>query len=176
MLDGRENNDIPRRRIALITMELRKYSVDIVALTETRLSDEGFLCDTGAGCNFFWRGYPSGSPCIHGAGMALNISLVENLTESPTYITERLITLRLLLARSEYATVISPCAPTLKSDEETKDQFYDSLIDTPSRINRTDKVILLGDFNARVGRYIEMWPGVLCRHGVGNLNSNGLRL
>ena len=86
------------------------------------------------------------------------------------------MTLRLPLARSEYATVISAYAPGLKSDEETKDQFYNSLIDTLSRINQTGKVILLGDFNARVGRYIEMWPGVLCRHGVGNLNSNGLRL
>ena len=176
MLDGRDNNDVPRRRTALIAMELSRYNVDIAALSETRLSDEGSLCETGAGYTFFWKGYPSGSPRIHGVGMALKNSLVEKLTESPTYISERLMTLRLPLARGEYATVISAYAPTLKSDEETKDQFYNSLIDTLSRINRTDKVILLGDFNARVGKDSEMWPGVLGGHGVGNMNSNGLRL
>ena len=176
MLDGRDTNNIPRRRTALIAMELGRYNVDIAGLSETRLSDEGSLCEAGGGYTFYWKGYPSGCPRIHGVGMALKNSLVEKLTESPTYISERLMTLRLPLARSEYATVISAYAPTLKSDEETKDQFYDSLINVLSHINRNDKIILLGDFNARVGRDSETWPGVLGRHGVGNMNSNGLRL
>lgn len=35
-----------------------------------------------------------------------------------------------------------------------------------------DKVIVLGDFNGRVGRNSEAWKGVLGMHGVGNCNDN----
>ena len=41
---------------------------------------------------------------------------------------------------------------------------------------RTDKLILLGDFNARVGRDHRAWAGILGPHGVGNENSNGTLL
>ena len=38
------------------------------------------------------------------------------------------------------------------------------------------KLVVLGDFNARVGRGNSSWEGVLGRHGVGKVNDNGLLL
>ena len=38
------------------------------------------------------------------------------------------------------------------------------------------KIILQGDFNARLSRNYDIWHGVIGHHGVGNMNSSGLRL
>ena len=39
-----------------------------------------------------------------------------------------------------------------------------------------DRLIISGDFNARVGANDSLWDGALGDHGVGKMNSNGLRL
>ena len=43
-------------------------------------------------------------------------------------------------------------------------------------MKREDKLVLAGDFNARVVTDTEVWSGILGSHGTGNLNSNGLKL
>ena len=48
-------------------------------------------------------------------------------------------------------TVLSAYEPTLDAEELDKDQFYDSLDMALQMIPRNDMIILLGDFNARVG-------------------------
>lgn len=43
-------------------------------------------------------------------------------------------------------------------------------------IQHRNKLILMGDLNARVGNDHQVWDSVLGQHGVGHMNSNGLRL
>ena len=54
--------------------------------------------------------------------------------------------------------------------------FYDDLDSLFSAAPRTDKLILLGDFNARVGTDHQTWEGVTGSEGVGKCHSNGLLL
>ena len=70
-------------------------------------------------------------------------------------------------------TLICVYAPTLQADPATKEAFYSELGNLPSEVNTTDKILVMGDFNARVGRDFDVWPGGLGRHRVGNCNDNG---
>ena len=53
------------------------------------------------------------------------------------------------------------------------DQFYHELNQILDKIPPSAEILLLGDFNARVGTDHEGWDDVLGKHGVGNENSNG---
>ena len=86
------------------------------------------------------------------------------------------MTLRLPLSGNKHATIVSAYAPTMTNPDEVKDKFYNDLDDVISATPRTDKIILLGDFNARFGTDHHTWEGVISREGVGKCNSNGLLL
>ena len=45
----RSGSGRPERRIALVGKELSRYNIDIAALSETRLADEGHLTEAGSG-------------------------------------------------------------------------------------------------------------------------------
>ena len=83
-----------------------------------------------------------------------------------------ILTLRLHLHGNRHATIISAYAPTLVSDEEEKQRFYDNLRDVLQAVPKGDKIVLTGDFNARVGKDWQTWDS-LGRHGVGSMSRNG---
>ena len=64
----------------------------------------------------------------------------------------------------------------MANPDEVKDKFYNDLDDIISATSRTHKLILLGDFNARVGTGHQTWEGVIGPKGVGKCNSNDLLL
>ena len=73
-------------------------------------------------------------------------------------------------------TIISSYAQMLVFPEETKDDFY-ALIDTAvQRIPEADKIALLGNLNAHIGKNSVVWQGVIGKHGIVKMNSNGLHL
>ena len=76
----------------------------------------------------------------------------------PTGISERLITLRIPIGKTRYATIISAYAPTMTNPDEKKEELYELLDQKLQKIPPADKVIILGDFNARVGDDFTSWP------------------
>ena len=92
--------------------ELNRYNIDIAALCETRLADEGSLSEIGEGYTFFWKGLPTDSRQIHGVSFAIRTTLLNRLTETPVAISERLMTLRIPLVKKRYMTLVCAYAPT----------------------------------------------------------------
>ena len=77
------------------------------------------------------------------------------------------------LSKDNFATIISVYAPTMTNPDENKEAFYNQLARVLSGIPRTDKLLLIGDFNAKIGRDNDKWPLVMGKHGIGKCNSNG---
>lgn len=171
-----QSSDRPKRQTAIIARELRIFGIDIAALSETRLADEGQLKEEKGGYTFFWKGKPADEPRIHSVGFAIKNSLISHLSELPVGVNERLMTIRLMLACNQKATVVSAYAPTLNAQDEVKETFYAELDNILTKVPKEDKLILLGDFNARVGRNHNLWRDTIGKEGVGNTNSNGILL
>lgn len=89
----------------------------------TRLANENSLIEVGDDYTFFWKGLPVIDLRIHGVGFVIKTNLMNKLPETPTGISEHIMTLRVPFTRERFVTLISCYAPTLSSPEETKDKF-----------------------------------------------------
>jgi exonuclease III len=124
----RNKNACPQRKTAIVARELGRYNVDVAAISETHLADEGELVENGGGYTFFWKGTDSSEPRRSGVGFAVKNSLAKRLHECPVHISDRVTTLRLHLDNDNYLNVISVYAPTLDKSDEIKDRFYEELV------------------------------------------------
>ncbi|BHF65552.1 hypothetical protein SprV_0200856500 [Sparganum proliferum] len=175
LLDNPRSNR-PERRTALVVRELARYKVDIAALSETRFSEQGQLEEVGAGYTFFWSGRPRTEKRDAGVAFAIRNDIVGRLPCLPQGINDRLMSLRLPLWGGKFATIISAYAPPMTSPDAAKDKFYEDLHALLATVSKADKLIVLGDFNARVGTDHTVWSGVLGPHGLRGSNDNVLLL
>ena len=67
-----------------------------------------------------------------------------------TMVSERVLKIRMRL-RDCYLTVIAVYAPTSVDEEVESEKFYELLQDQIDEVSKKDFLIVLGDFNARVG-------------------------
>ena len=78
-----------------------------------------------------------------------------------------------------YVTVVSAYTPTSKATAPVKDHFFTDLQRVVDGVPASDVLLLLGDFNARVGSSNDAgdeWRAVLGRYGHGARNDAGERL
>ena len=122
--------------------------VDIAALSETRIANEGQLTEDGGGYCFFWSGRTSEERREACVGFAIRFYLVSKLASLPRGLNDRLVVMQLQLTNKQKATLISAFAPTMTNPEEVKDQFYEQLDALIAAVPKSEKLIILGDFNA----------------------------
>ena len=103
---------------------------------------------------------------------AIKKDIVTKLTGMPRQISERIMMMRLPLSKDNFTTIISMYAPRMTNPDENKETIYNQLASVLSGIPRIGKLLLIGDFNARVGRQNDKWPLVKCKDGIGKCNSN----
>ncbi|GFS07644.1 craniofacial development protein 2 [Elysia marginata] len=172
MLD-KTSSDRPERRSALVAHELLRLNIDITALTEVRFPDKGSVNEHGAGYTLYWSGRQPEQRRISGVGIMIKDSLASKLETLLTGHSDRIMSMRLPLDKNQHLTLFSVYAPTLQAEPVEKDSFYSELGRLLTNTLAGDKVLILGDFNARVGRDSDTWNGILGRHGVGNCKEYG---
>lgn len=58
----------------------------------------------------------------------------------------------------------------MTNPHEAKEEFYSKLRKTIREAPPLDKLILTGNFDARVGAVAETWPSVIIKSGMGRCN------
>ena len=101
------------------------------------------------------------------------MDIVAKLTKMPHPVSDRIMTMRITLTKHLSATIVSAYDPTMTNPEENKETLYSQLKGTLRNIPSTDKLQLIGDFNARIGRENDKRPSALGMYGMEKYNSNG---
>ena len=90
------------------------------------------------------------------------------------------ISSRIITARFDAApckiTVIHAYAPTSASCDKNIEAFYSILEDVLATIHKKDIIIIIGDWNAKIGSNNANWKSVMERYGYGDRNERGERL
>ena len=88
-------------------------------------------------------------------------------------INERVMVIRIGLSGDRHTIIMSAYAPTMTYPDEEKERLYEHLKTIIRKTARHDKLILLGDFNARVRSDLTAWERFIGHRVVENENSNG---
>jgi len=78
--------------------------------------------------------------------------------------------IRVPTENNRYLTIVNVYAPTMTYPDEEKEAFYQELATIVSRVSPQHKLLIVGDFNARVGSDCE----IIGKFGKGKKNHNGL--
>ncbi|BHF69152.1 hypothetical protein SprV_0301219400 [Sparganum proliferum] len=148
--------------------------MDIAALSETRFSKQGQLEEVGVGYTFFRNGHPKAERRDAGVAFVIRKDIVGRLPCLPQGINDRLINPRLPLRGGEFATIVNVYVPSMTGPDAAKDKFYEDIHVLQTSVSKANKLIVLGDFNARVGTDHAAWRGVLGPHVLDDSNDNGL--
>ena len=73
-------------------------------------------------------------------------------------------------------TIIQTYAPSEDHNEESKESYYEQLQCICQKIPKHDLLIIMSDFNAKIGNDNKGYEDILGIHGIGVLNDKGQRL
>ena len=159
---------------AKVVKEMQRYNLDILGISKCRWCGSGRLKGQ-TGEIILYSGRDDNT---HQSGVALVMTKqAAGCLESWMPVSDRIMIVR-SATRFIKTTVVQVYAPTNEADEETKDSSYD-LLQTrfvTDEIPRHDMIMMMGNWNAKIGATQEGEDGVVGRHGLGDERSeNGVR-
>jgi exonuclease III len=173
-----------RAKKELIIKQIKKHRIEMAALSETAMYDSGITKIDDYTMIFSGVTSENKTRSAHGVAVCLNKQATRVWKDSGSVweaVTERIIMVR-LGGKPIYISLIAVYAPTnpLKGQNAAMDEsdtFYINLQETVDKVPKGDMLLIVGDFNARVGKQDNQGPGnVIGQHTVDSTNENGKRL
>lgn len=154
-------------RFIELTEALEEIDHDVVGLAEVRRNG----CDIEEHTKhiFCFKGETKG---LFGVGFLIKKQLKECIVNF-TGISERVAILKLRI-NNETVSLIQVYAPTAKSKDEEIEKFYNDLTSAHDLIDET--VLVMGDFNAKIGKPQQHEQLILGQYGYGIRNERGERM
>lgn len=158
-------------KLKILESELERCNSTITGISETHWRDSGHF-DTGK-----YTIYYSGNDNSF-AGVAIAIPKQWNssvLGYNP--VNDRIISIK-LNASPISINIIQVYAPTSAADDDVVETFYNQLETCMSQVPKREILIVLGDFNAKIGstRFESSLRHIVGPYGLGTRNDRGERL
>ena len=156
--------------LEILLHQLSNFSCEILGVSETHWTETGDFTKDG------YKVLCSSRDDIHRQGVAL----ILNKSAQKALLGYNPVSPRLISARFQTqigtATIIQIYAPNTADPDTLVDDFYDDLQQAVNITPSSDFLILMGDFNAKVGTDTQNWEGVLGKFGFGECNERGEKL
>lgn len=153
-----------------VTDQQSKYRVDIMAVQEVRWKGSGTI-DSNAHTMYY-----CGNKDVHslGTGFIVSRRMKERVIGFKP-VSERMCVLR-VQGSAFNVSFICAHAPTEANGRADNDQFYEQLELEYDELPKADIKILLGDFNAQLGREEQFYRTIGCNSLHNKTSDNGLRV
>jgi hypothetical protein len=158
-------------KLVKLLSEIKRLKIDILGVSETHWTkeiEESFEEDHHVVL------HSCRSDDLHRQGVAIILSkkIAECMTDYEL-ISERIMSVTLEL-KDGPLTLFQVYAPDTSYSDVEIDMFYEQLQDRINLIPRKNNLIILGDFNAKIGHdaYIN-WPDIAGRFTIGSANASG---
>src|SRR5215471_13234852 len=147
--------------------EAIKYRLDIVGVSSTRKKGSGVLTLT-AGWQLFHTGVDPTKFAEAGVAFLVNPALADRVLEWRP-ISPRIAVLRIKL-EDRVLALVQVYAPNTVPEYKP---FLDEALVTLNGVARNESIVLMGDFNAHVGKDADVWRGVIGEQGDVSFNEQG---
>ena len=161
-------------KVAQLAAEMRRYRLEILGVSEARWNQFGET-ELATGELFLYSGKENKDD-VHerGVGIMLSGHAKKCLMEWEP-IDDRIITAR-INAKIQKITIIQCYAPTNNAEPYEKEEFYNKLQAVVDNASNRDILIVMGDFNAKVGGNSASIERIMGKEGFGDVNENGEEL
>ncbi|XP_072030583.1 craniofacial development protein 2-like [Amphiura filiformis] len=162
---------LAEERLVELEEELEGVKWDIIGLGEVRRRGEDFT-ELKSGHHFYHIGTKDKSEA--GVGFLIHKSIAGYITEVKG-INERLAQLTVKINKRYKIKVIQVYAPTSTHNDEEVDKLYEEITELLKN-SKTQFTIVMGDFNAKVGKREDGEECTIGKFGSGERNDRGDRL
>lgn len=157
----------------IIEKELQRCNIPIAGISETHWRGKGHF-NTSMDNTIIFSGNENNSN--HGVAFILSSGVSKSIMGYEA-VNHRILTLK-LYSSPVALNIIQVYAPTSVSPEDEIDEFYTVLERTIDKIPNREILIILGDFNAKIGSTKDDTHirNIVGRYGIGQRNERGARL